>query len=422
MSRPSLRLIAMLPLLCLVCIASANADDSSVDQAIAKHRMGTLVVQAAPGVEVQIEQVQHEFWFGAALSSGMFAPGADAETAARYKQVFLENFNSAVTENALKWHAMERREGKVDYSIVDAMLAWTDEHAIPLRGHNIFWGVSNRVQDWQKKMDDDQLLLTLKNRAADIGKRYRGRFAEYDLNNEMIHDNYYEKRLGAGITKQMALWVKQEDPHAVLYLNDYDILTGNALDKYVLHIRTLLEQGVPIGGIGVQGHLHGDTFDRDALKRSLDTLAQFDLPIRVTEFNLPGQRSRFMARFPGSRRTPPPQMTPAEEEAKARAIVDYYRICFAHPAVDGILMWGFWEGANWIPASSLYKRDWSPTPAAHAYRDLVYKTWWTRGTAKTDSDGRCQLPAFFGKLRVKVGGVEKMVELKSKVGTASVSF
>ena len=28
------------------------------------------------------------------------------------------------------------------------------------------------------------------------------------------------------------------------------------------------------------------------------------------------------------------------------------------------MMWGFWEGANWIPQSSLYKRDWTPLPAA----------------------------------------------------------
>jgi hypothetical protein len=54
------------------------------------------------------------------------------------------------------------------------------------------------------------------------------------------------------------------------------------------------------------------------------------------------------------------KMTPEQEEAKAREIVDYYTICFAEPAVHGILMWGFWEGANWIPASSLYKRDWTP--------------------------------------------------------------
>ena len=61
---------------------------------------------------------------------------------------------------------------------------------------------------------------------------------------------------------------------------------------------------------------------------------------------------------------PPPPLTPEEEAAKAVALRQYFRICFAHPAVGGILMWGFWEGANWIPQSSLYRRDWTATPAA----------------------------------------------------------
>jgi GH35 family endo-1,4-beta-xylanase len=401
---------------------SSLADDEAIDRAIARHRMGKLIVHAPAGSQVKVEQLRHEFWFGAAISNGIFAPGADPKTVEKYKQVFLENFNSAVTENALKWHSMEQRQGNIDYSIVDAILAWTDKHDIPLRGHNIYWGVSNRVQDWQKTMDDEQLLATLKQRALDIGTRYRGRFAEYDLNNEMMHNNYYEERLGPSITGQMAAWVKQADPGAVLYLNDYDILTGNKLDEYVAHIRKLLDQGVAIDGIGVQGHLHAETFDPEALQKALDTLAQFDMPIRITEFNLPGQRSKYYPRRGEGRPGPPPQLTPAEEEAKARAIVQYYRICFAHPAVDGILMWGFWEGANWIPASSMYKRDWTPTPAAHAYRDLIYNQWWTRWTGTADADGRCELPAFYGEYRLTADGAVKTVELRSADGRAEVRF
>ena len=264
-------------------------------------------------------------------------------------------------------------------------LDWTQQQGIPLRGHNIFWGVTDRVQDWQKTLSDDELREVLQQRALTIAKRYRGRFAEYDLNNEMMHDNYYEKRLGPQITREMADWVKDGDPDAVLYLNDYDILTGKQLDKYVAHIKKMLDQGVAISGIGVQGHLHGESFDPVALKGALDTLAQFKLPIRVTEFNFPGQRSRFMG-------SPRLQMTPAEEEAKAKAIVDYYTICFAHPAVEGILMWGFWEGANWIPASSLYRRDWTPTPAAKAYHDLVYRTGGPIGPARFPTMARLSCP------------------------------
>ena len=386
---------------------------TNLDEAIRQHRMGTLVIQTAPGAEVRVEQLRHEFWFGAALANQFFGARSDAESAAKYKQAFLENFNAAVTENALKWHSMEPRQGEVDYTVVDAMLAWTREQGIPLRGHNVFWGIPNRVQPWLKTMDDDTLRATLKARAQDIARRYRGQFAEYDLNNEMLHGNYYEERLGASITRQMADWMRQEDPQAVLYLNDYDILTGRRLDDYLVHIRKFLGQGVPIGGIGVQGHLHGDTFDPVALQNALDRLAQFKLPIRVTEFNFPGQRSKYYGQR-GAR------LSDEEEAAKAKALADYYRICFAHPAVDGILMWGFWEGANWIAVSSLYRRDWSSTPAALAYRDLVFKEWWTTWRGQADAQGHCEVRAFFGRHRVTLGGRETIVELRRKDPTTQV--
>ena len=95
-----------------------------LDAAIAQHRMGTLVVEAAPGAEISIEQIRHEFWFGAALSSVPFADYSrmtDADKK-RYREVFLDNFNAAVTENAVKWKQMEPKRGAVNYSIVDAIL------------------------------------------------------------------------------------------------------------------------------------------------------------------------------------------------------------------------------------------------------------------------------------------------------------
>ncbi len=384
-------------------------------EAIRRNRMGTIVITTAPGAAVHVEQVRHEFWFGAALANGAFDGTMPSAEAARYRDVFLANFNSAVTENALKWREMEPVRGQVNYATVDAMLDWTARNGIPLRGHNIYWGFQHWVQPWLKELDDATLRATLQARGEDIGRRYRGRFAEYDLNNEMIHGNYYADRLGPGIVLDLARWVKSKDPGARLFVNDYDILTGKRLADYVAHIRGLLAMGVPIAGIGVQGHLHGDTFDPVALQHALDELAQFHLPIRVTEFNFPGQRSKFHE-HPGL------AITPAEEEAKARAIVDYYRICFAHPAVTGILMWGFWEGDNWIPQSSLFKRDWSPTPAAIAYRDLVFREWWTRWDGQADASGRVEVRAFYGTHRVTSGGKTVTVELRSGAGPASVTL
>ena len=408
-------LIAVFILALLVSGGECKAQFPGINDSIAKYRQGIIVVKAKPGSSFKIEQLRHEFWFGCAISNGLAGNSWSEETKRIYKEKFLENFNAAVTENALKWANMEPRRGDVNYTVVDMILGWCEANGIPLRGHNLFWGIPQFIQPWVKELNDDELKQVIKNRAETIAAKYKGRFAEYDLNNEMIHGNYYEERLGPEITKLMAQWVHNGDPDAKLWLNDYDILTGVKLVDYMSNIRLLLRQGVPISGIGVQGHLHAETFDRNQLQRALDSLAIFGLPIRITEFNMPGQRSKYYREKINT-------LTPEEEELKAKELVDYYRICFAYPAVEGILMWGFWEGANWIPVSSLYRRDWTPTPAAEAYRNLIFREWWTNITGKIGRDGSFSTKAFYGKYRVTVNGSSREIELRKSEGMTTVVF
>lgn len=407
--------LSAISLFLLSHMAETNAQLNGINESIEKYRKGDLTIKAKPGDKVLIEQLSHEFWFGCAIANSIVGGSMSENDLRQYKEKFLKNFNSAVTENALKWGNMERQKGEVNYAIVDGILSWTEENHIPLRGHNIFWGISQFVQPWVKDLDTAELRQTLKNRAETITKKYKGRFAEYDLNNEMVHGNYYEDRLGPDITKLMAQWAHNGDRDAKLFLNDYDILTGVKLADYMAQIRKLLKQGVPVAGIGVQGHLHGETFDRNQLHNALDSLAIFKLPIRITEFNMPGQRSKYYK----DRNL---VLTPQEEELKANEIVDYYKICFSHPAVEGILMWGFWEGANWIPVSSLYKRDWSPTPSAEAYQNLIFKELWTRVSGSIGNNGTLSTRAFFGRYKVTVGNISKEIELTKAKGKIIVDF
>jgi len=398
-----------------VSMKETHAQYNGINEDIAKHRKGTITIKAKKGDKVVVEQLSHEFWFGAAISN-QFGTGQMAENDRKqYEEKFLKNFNSAVTENAVKWGSMEPQKGQVNYTAVDGILNWTEKNNIPLRAHNLFWGIPKFVQPWVKELNDNDLRQTLQNRAETITRRYKGRFAEYDLNNEMVHGNYYEDRLGPEITKLMAQWAHNGDPDAKLFLNDYDILTGKKLTEYMVQIRTLLKQGVPIAGIGVQGHLHSDTFDRNELRKALDSLAIFNLPIRITEFNMPGQRSKYLTEKILT-------MTPEEEALKAKELVDYYKICFAHPAVEGMIMWGFWAGANWIPASSLYALDWSPTLTADAYQNLIFKEWWTKDSRTAGKDGVVSIPAFYGKYKVTVNGVSKEIALSKAKGKVTMDF
>jgi GH35 family endo-1,4-beta-xylanase len=402
-------------LISALIIQSATAQYNGINDSISKYRKGEIIVKARRGDRITVEQLGHEFWFGCAITNSLVTDRMSDNDKKMFREKFLENFNSAVTENALKWLDMEKVKGQPNYSVIDGILKWTEENHIPLRGHNLFWGIPQFVQPWVKQLSDEELRQTIKNRAETITGKYRGRFAEYDLNNEMIHGNYYEERLGSDITKLMAEWAHNGDPDARLFLNDYDILTGNRLNDYMAFIRKLRSQGVPVAGIGAQGHLHAETFDRNQLRRALDSLAIFKLPVRITEFNMPGQRSKYY-------RDKITTLTPEEEEIKAKEITDYYRICFSHPAVEGILMWGFWEGANWIPVSSLYRRDWSPTTAALAYKNLIFNEWWTKESGTAGKKGMYSVKAFFGRYRVTVNGKSKEVYLRKSEGKTIVDF
>src|ERR1035438_6698105 len=201
--------------LLLLGAAGMYAADAGLDSSIARNRMGTLVIRTAPGAKITVEQVRHEFWFGATMPGGIFSGRNTPQDIAKWKEIFISHFNAGVPEADFKWDVMERQKGQVNYAVVDNMLAWAGKEGIALRGHCIFWGVPDHVQPWLKQMNDDDFKATVAERGRTIGSRYRDRFAEYDLNNEMMHANYYEQRFGIDFIRQMAASIL---PEPLVYL------------------------------------------------------------------------------------------------------------------------------------------------------------------------------------------------------------
>jgi endo-1,4-beta-xylanase len=378
--------VMLLTTVLLTSTLSASDWKSQADARIQDHRRRNAVItvrdannEPAQLARVAVSQQSHEFWFGTALATRMFRDNTvSREQQDRYLTIVREYFNSAVHENALKWYGTEKKQGQVDFQDADRILQWCEDNSIRMRGHCIFWDVEKYVQDWLKALSPQALLQHVQRRAKQVPARYRGRILEYDVNNEMIHGGYYKNRLGSEeIYHRMFTWAHEADPGAVLYVNDFSILNGGDLEKYKQHIRSFLDAGVPVGGIGCQGHF-GRIPPPEEIYERLDSLAEFGLPMKVTEYDCETD----------------------DEEYKARALEDFYRICFSHPAVNGILMWGFWEGAHWKPKAAIFNRDFEPTPAAIAYRNLVEKEWRTELTGWTKSDGTFMFKGFFGDYTV----------------------
>ncbi len=385
-------------------------DNSSIDNAIKQHRTGTITIKTRPNTVVKVKQLKHEFWFGTCIARRTLLGTEHAEDMEKYRQIIKENFNSAVHENALKWPSTEPEKDKVSYEEADSILDWCEENDIKMRGHCLYWEKKECVQDWLKSLDNEELKKRIKSRAGNVLTRYRGRISEYDINNEMLHGDFYVKRFGSSIYVDMFNWCKEIDPKVKLYVNDYEILDGEYFPKYVKHIEDLLKASAPISGIGIQGHLlGGKAVDVTRIKEILDGLAQFNLPIKITEFDI---------------RT-------VDEAVKAESLKNLYTACFAHPSVEGVLMWGFWQNSNWLSANkvygikgytSLWKKDWTPTPSVDAYRSLVFDRWWTNWEEKTDAEGVCRLNAFFGKHLIEIGDKQQIVEFQKEEKNKTITI
>jgi len=119
-----------------------------------------------------------------------------------------------------------------------------------------------------------------------------------------------------------------------------------------------------------------------------DRLAPFKLPVKVTEFDI----------------------NTKDEAQQAEDTRRFYKICFAHPAVAGITMWGFWEGRHWRPEGASWRRDWSIKPNGEAYLQLM-EEWRSKGEAKPDKDGDVRFRGFFGEYEVISGDARARVVL-----------
>ncbi len=414
----TLLILVVITFIVPICFAqddiSAKLTPSSIEARIEKIRMGDIIVKTNPGADVKVQQVRHEFLFGTAITNHLAEKDENAmspEDRKMFLKVLSENFNYAVHENALKWYDCEKELNVVDYYTADRIWDICKDHNIPMRGHCIFWAKDKYIMPWLKELNNDELRAAINRRAISVTKHFKGRIEEFDLNNEMINGDFFRRRLGYGIVNEMAYMAKAGNPDITLYVNDYGVLVENGFNasSYITQIENLLANGIPIDGIGCQGHFvtsdEADSFGRAAttpehVQKTLDKLAKFNLPIKITE-------CLFVA---------------DDEQGMAEALRMFFPICFAHPNVEAILMWGFWEVGHWQPHTAMWKKDWTPTPQALAYRDLVFNKWWTQTSGKADGNGMLKARAFYGDYIITSNGRAKKVTLSKKDKSIKESF
>jgi GH35 family endo-1,4-beta-xylanase len=378
------------------------------------------------GATVDVAMQQHEFGFGSAVTASRLRDNNPAN--AVYKQKVEQLFNVTTLENDLKWPAWVGEWGS-GFTQAGAMAAvdWLRANDIDVRGHNIIWpGYSNLPNSMKQILDGKPLdaseqaamRTAINNRIDDIAGRFSGKLSAWDVVNEPWDNHDVMDNLPEG-NAAMADWftrVRANDPTAVLYLNDYNILsTGGATNTakqqfYYDTLATLKNSGAPLGGIGFQGHFSENSLTGpEQIWEILDRFEALGLDMQITEFDFGTE----------------------DEQLQAAYTRDFLTAVFAHEGMDDFIMWGFWENAHWRPDAAMFRSDWSIKPNGEAYMDLVFNEWWTDETLASNAEGLAALRGFKGKYLVTVtlngetvvvpatlteGGLELDIELPMLAG------
>ncbi|CAN6317288.1 unnamed protein product [Urochloa humidicola] len=329
---------------------------------------------AMDGVEVRVRQVSNSFPLGACI----MRTNMDNED---YVDFFTKNFNWAVFGNELKWYWTEPQRGQVSYSDADDLLRLCSDHGMCVRGHCIFWEVESTVQQWVKTLSTSDLSAAVTSRLNGLLTRYKGKFKHYDVNNEMLHGSFYQDKLGKDIRAAMFRTAGELDPDALLFVNDYNVESMCDIratpEAYIEQIVGLQEQGAPVGGVGLQGHVSNPV--GPVIRSVLDRLAVLGLPIWFTEVDV----------------------SSANEHVRADDLEVMLREAYAHPAVEGVMLWGFWELFMSRDDAHLVDAEGEVNEAGRRLLQLK-REWLTHAHGHADENGEFKFRGHHGECHVEV--------------------
>jgi len=262
-------------------------------------------------------------------------------------------FTSGTIENSLKWAPLASAPGVYDFTAADSAVDFAEDKGLRIRGHTLFWDRLNGRPSWLpgelEAAPDAALRLTelMEEHAATVVGRYAGRLAHWDVVNEPLDlvgtglapDNIYVQTLGESYLDIAFAAARLADPSAKLFLNE--VLTeflAPKFDALLALVEGLLARGVPIDGIGLQGHFTVAPPNRASLESQLQRVAELGLWVELTEVDIP--RPLFDA-----------EADPFA--AQAAAYADVFAACKAVPACTGVTTWGLDDPDTWLDSFEL---------------------------------------------------------------------
>lgn len=320
---------------------------------------GVWAIRAAPETMRSLAR-ERGVDFGAAIAVDPL------RTDAEYRELIASEYTSVTPENAMKFGPIHPSPNGWAWEGADAIMEFAADWGMAVHGHVLLW--HSQQPGWLQSSNQtrESLLDDLKSHIETVVGRYAGRIATWDVANEVIADDgsglrstFWTRIAGADVVDSAFVWAHRADPDARLYLNDYSVeAIGPKSDSLLALAKRLRDSGVPIHGIGIQGHILHDWPARDAISANLARIAAEGFDVRFTELDV---------------RIPDGQDLLAEQAARYRAVAES---CVAEPRCTALTTWGATDRYSWVPGwfdgfgrALPFDEFYQPKPAYHAVRE-----------------------------------------------------
>jgi len=293
-------------------------------------------------------------YFGVGAGTGTLSNSSDASLVG-------SQFDMLTPENEMKWDTTEPSNGSYNFGPGDQIVAFAKAHNMRVRGHNLVW--HSQLPSWVTSLPTSQVQAAMESHITTEATHYKGQVYAWDVVNEPFDDSgnlrtdVFYQAMGSGYIADALRTAHAADPNAKLYLNDYNIEGENAKSDAMYNlVKSLISQGVPINGIGLESHFVVGSVP-SSLQANMQRFAALGLDVAITELD---------DRMP----TPASQ---ANLNQQATDDADIVKACLAVSRCVGITQWDVSDADSWVPgtfsgygAATMFDNNLQPKPSYNA--------------------------------------------------------
>lgn len=234
---------------------------------------------------------KNDFKVGTALGDHIFT-GNDNDV----QELVKREFNVVTPENALKWQPVHPSENEWRFDAGDRLVDFAQKNNMEVQGHVLVWHSQVPrdlfVDENGKQISKAALEKRMENHIQTLVGRYKGKIHSWDVVNEAILPNEGFRKskwleiMGPEFMERAFYLAHEVDPDCHLIYNDYNMDNPERRDFVVDLVNKFKKKGVPIHGIGMQGHFNLEGPNVSEIQKSIEAFAKTGLRVDFTEVDV----------------------------------------------------------------------------------------------------------------------------------------